>query len=222
MSDKDQRGGFITLEGIEGVGKSTQVATVVEWLGDCGVTVVRTREPGGTERAERIRKVLLDPQGDAPPPLAELLLMFAARDTHVQNLILPALRRGEWVVCDRFTDATRAYQGAGRGLDRARIETLADWVHGTELGGPDCTLLLDAPVDVALDRARSRQGKADRFEQEAASFFTRVRDCYLELAQREPDRFLLIDAAAGDANAVAERIRGALAARFPQLAKHHG
>ncbi|MEM9384953.1 MAG: dTMP kinase [Pseudomonadota bacterium] len=222
MSSRTGRGQLITLEGIEGVGKSTQVSTVSAWLESHGVGVVATREPGGTPRAERIREVLLATEGDELPPLAELLLMFAARQTHITNRILPALRRGEWVVCDRFTDATRAYQGAGRGLDDERIEMLAKWVHAEELVAPDCTVLLDAPVDVALARARARHGKADRFEQQAAPFFQRVRDRYLELARREPQRFLLIDAGDGGPEAVAMRVRDGLAARYPRLGKSHG
>lgn len=222
MSNHSSRGQLITLEGIEGVGKSTQVATVTAWLQAQGLAVQATREPGGTARAERIRDVLLDTQGDELPPLAELLLMFAARQTHITNLILPALRRGEWVVCDRFTDATRAYQGAGRGLDDAPIETLATWVHGEELGDPDCTVLLDAPVDVALARVRARHGRADRFEQEAEPFFGRVRERYLALARQQPQRFLVIDAAQGGPEAVAARIREGLAARYATLVHGDG
>ncbi|MEO0422313.1 MAG: dTMP kinase [Pseudomonadota bacterium] len=220
MSSHSGRGQLITLEGIEGVGKSTQVSTVTAWLEAQGLTALATREPGGTARAERIREVLLDTEGDELPPLAELLLMFAARQTHISNLILPALRRGEWVVCDRFTDATRAYQGAGRGLDDVPIETLASWVHGEELRAPDCTVLLDAPVDVALARVRTRRGRTDRFEQEAAPFFARVRDRYLVLAEQEPDRFLVIDAAQGGPDAVAARIREALTARYSAQLVH--
>ncbi|MEO0973084.1 MAG: dTMP kinase, partial [Pseudomonadota bacterium] len=210
MSAPSTRGRLITLEGIEGVGKSTQVKTVAKWLQSQGLRVVSTREPGGTPRAERIRQVLLDPDGDGLPPLGELLLMFAARATHLHNLIEPALERGEWVVCDRFTDATRAYQGAGRGLDRETIETLAHWVHVDRLGEPDLTVVLDAPVDIALARARSRRGPTDRFEREAEPFFARVREEYLTLARAAPERFLVVDAGVGDAEAVAARLRQAL------------
>lgn len=205
------RGRFITLEGSEGVGKSTQLATVAAWVEARGHSAVRTREPGGTARAERIREVLIDGTGDPLPPLAELLLMFAARETHLSNLVLPALAEGRWVVCDRFTDATRAYQGAGRGLDPQRIETLAAWVHGDTLPEPDCTVLLDAPVSVALARARDRcGGGGDRFEREHEAFFERVRAAYLRLARAAPQRFVVIDAGAGDARVVAEAIRAAL------------
>ncbi len=213
------RGRFITLEGSEGVGKSTQLEAVAALLRAAGLVVVTTREPGGTERAERIREVLLAREGDPLPDVAELLLMFAARATHVANCIEPALARGEWVVCDRFTDATRAYQGGGRGVDRARIETLADWVHpGLQ---PDCTLLLDAPVHVGLARARLRAGTGpgpDRFESETLAFFERVRASYLTLAAAQPQRFAIIDAT-GDAEAVGRAVAGALRSRFAELAR---
>jgi dTMP kinase len=211
-----RRGRFLTLEGTEGVGKSTQLAAVADLLSTTGLAVRTTREPGGTATAERIRQVLLTPEsGDPLPPMAELLLMFAARDTHVTNLVEPSLARGEWVVCDRFTDATLAYQGAGRGLPVSTIRTLAQWVHG-ELQ-PDCTLLLDAPVEVGMARARARSGTdADRFERETIAFFERVRTAYLALAAAEPQRFVVIDATTGPTE-VTERIRGALTERYGLL-----
>ena len=188
------RGRFITLEGIEGAGKSTVAQTVSEWLSARGITVQVTREPGGTPLAERVRKIVLERGQETVPPQAETLLMFAARAIHLENLIRPALARGEWVICDRFTDATRAYQGAGRGLDLDWIEQLAKAVHADVQ--PDCTLLLDLPVEVGLGRARGRSGQAaDRFEAEREEFFERVRQGYLRIARAEPARVRIIDAA---------------------------
>jgi dTMP kinase len=207
-------GKFITVEGSEGVGKSTQVPRLVEYLRACGHAVVSTREPGGTPRAERIRELLLTPSSEAMPASCELLLMFAARATHLETLILPALQRGEWVVCDRFTDATYAYQGGGRGLNAQHIELLERLVQG-ELR-PDLTLLLDAPEAVALARAQQRdvaRGCTDRFEHEHTEFFQRVRNTYLERARREPERFATIDAT-GDPTVVAAAIRHAVASRL--------
>ncbi len=195
MATSPIRGRFITLEGIEGAGKSTVAQLVSEWLASRGVTARVTREPGGTPLAERVHKIVLDRGDEAVSPRAENLLMFAARSIHVENLIRPALARGEWVLCDRFTDASRAYQGYGRGMDLAWIEQLATAVHGDLQ--PDCTLLLDLPVEVGLTRARSRSGwAADRFEAEAAEFFERVRQGYLRIARAEPNRVRVIDAAA--------------------------
>ncbi|HEX5462346.1 MAG TPA: dTMP kinase [Steroidobacteraceae bacterium] len=188
------RGLFITLEGIEGAGKSTVARWVREWLDRRAVRTTLTREPGGTPLAERVRQVVLERGQERLSAVTETLLMFAARGIHVENLIRPALERGDWVVCDRFTDATLAYQGGGRGVDAAWIESLASHVQ-TGLR-PDCTLLLDLPVPMGLERARSRQaGAADRFEAEAEAFFERVRAAYLELARREPKRIHVIDAA---------------------------
>jgi dTMP kinase len=186
---------FITLEGIEGAGKSTVAHHVVEWLQARGHKVLLTREPGGTALAERVRAIVLERGGENLTAATETLLMFAARGIHVENLIRPALARGEWVVCDRFTDATRAYQGNGRGVSRALIEELAQAVHAQL--APDCTLLLDLPVSVGLARSKRRTGDApaDRFEVEPAQFFERVRAAYLELARREPQRIRVIDAA---------------------------
>jgi dTMP kinase len=187
------RGRFITLEGIEGAGKSTVAQLVSEWLAARGITARVTREPGGTPLAERVRKIVLERGPEAVSPRAETLLMFAARSIHVENLIRPALAGGEWVLCDRFTDATRAYQGYGRGMDLGWIEQLAAAIHGDLQ--PDCTLLLDLPVAVGLSRARGRSGMAaDRFEAETVEFFERVRQGYLALARHEPERVRVIDA----------------------------
>lgn len=186
------QGRFITIEGIEGVGKSTHVPGLVRALEAAGRAVEATREPGGTPVANRIRAVLLDPDGDAPAPETELLLMFAARAEHLATRVRPALARGRWVVCDRFTDATYAYQGGGRGLAAERIAALEDWVQGALR--PDRTLLLDLPVETALERARGR-GTPDRFERETVAFFERARAVYLERARAEPGRFRVIDAA---------------------------
>jgi dTMP kinase len=183
---------LITLEGIEGAGKSTVARWVREWLDRRAIRAVLTREPGGTALAERVRQVVLERGAERLSPVTETLLMFAARGIHVENLIRPALERGDWVVCDRFTDATLAYQGGGRGIDAAWIESLASQV----LAGlrPHCTLLLDLPVPLGLERARSRHAGLDRFEAEAQGFFERVRAAYLELARREPKRIHVIDA----------------------------
>jgi len=198
------RGRFITLEGIEGAGKSTVAQVVSEWLAAHGITARVTREPGGTPLAERVRKIVLERGAEAVSPRAETLLMFAARSIHVENLIRPALARGEWVICDRFTDASRAYQGYGRGMDLAWIEQLAGAVQGDLQ--PDCTLLLDLPVEVGLARARGRSGvAADRFEAEAAEFFERVRQGYLQIARAQPGRVRVIDAAV-DLPAVTQQV----------------
>jgi dTMP kinase len=184
---------FITLEGIEGAGKSTVGRWVREWLAKRGIPARLTREPGGTPLAENVRHIVLSHGQEPLSTAAETLLMFAARSIHVENLIRPTLAGGESVVCDRFTDATRAYQGHGRGVDLALIETLANAVHGDLQ--PHCTLLLDLPVSVGLERARARSGVAsDRFEAEAAAFFEKVRAGYLQIARREPTRVRVIDA----------------------------
>jgi len=192
MIETQKRGRFVTLEGIEGAGKSTAAQFAREWLASRGILACLTREPGGTPLAERVRSIVLEPSGEPIPAEAETLLMFAARSIHLASLIRPALARGEWVICDRFTDATRAYQGGARGISTALIEQLAGAVHGDL--APDRTLLLDLPVAEGLRRARSRAGTADRFEQERETFFVRVREAYLELARREPQRIRLIDA----------------------------
>jgi len=185
------RGRFITVEGIEGTGKSTNIAYLTGLLEAEGFEVVTTREPGGTPMAEQIRSLLLDHEQEPVTPDAELLLFFAARSLHLHNRILPALAHGRWVVCDRFTDATRAYQGNGRGLDMARIEQLAGWVQaGVE---PDLTLLLDAPAEVGMQRTVIR-GTGDRMDNETLAFYQRVRDGYLTLARQHPVRFAVVDA----------------------------
>lgn len=186
-----ETGKFITFEGIEGVGKSTNIAHMIDLLEKGGRQVLTTREPGGTPMAERIRAMVAE-HGDEPmPDVAELLLVFAARSLHVNNVIEPALAAGTWVVCDRFTDSSRAYQGGGRGLPQEDIDRLANWVHADLT--PDITILLDAPVETGMSRA-GRRGAPDRFEIERGAFFTRVRETYLQLAEQEPDRFVVIDA----------------------------
>lgn len=190
-------GKFITLEGGEGAGKSTQLAVIKSEIEQAGIEVVVTREPGGTPRAEAIRQLLLSRDAELMPESCELLLMFAARSTHLHNLILPALQRGAWVLCDRFTDASYAYQGYGRGLSLTQIENLERWVQdGLK---PDLTLLLDVSVDIAMQRARLRNqsqglGEGDRFEIEQNAFFERVREGYLQRAQAEPNRFRIVNA----------------------------
>jgi dTMP kinase len=187
-------GRFITLEGIEGVGKTTQVARLSAALSLRGVAHVVTREPGGTPLAESIREIVLTAREEKLPPAAELLLMFAARAVHLANHIEPSLAAGRWVICDRFTDATYAYQGGGRRLNADPIRELERMVQGARR--PDLTLLLDAPVAHALARAAVRNAGTvqDRFEQERAEFFERVRDAYRARAAAEPARIAVIDA----------------------------
>jgi len=188
-----QRGQFITFEGIEGVGKSTQLANAAKTLESLGVDYIVTREPGGTPMAEAIRELLLAPRDEAVQETSELLLMFAARAQHLHNRILPALEQGQWVLCDRFTDATFAYQGGGRGVPLERIEWLENLVQGSLR--PDHVILLDTSVETGMCRARKR-GELDRFEQEAVPFFERIRDCYLTRAARDPERYCVVDAGA--------------------------
>jgi dTMP kinase len=198
-------GRFLTIEGIEGVGKTTQVARLSKALTDRGIAHVLTREPGGTPLAETIRDIVLTVRDEALPATAELLLMFAARAVHLTNHVEPHLAAGRWVVCDRFTDATYAYQGGGRRLNTDHIRQLETMVQGARR--PDLTLLLDAPVEQALQRARQRSPGAasDRFESERAEFFERVRKVYLSRAAAEPDRIAAVDAS-HSADAVAARI----------------
>ncbi|MEC9313509.1 MAG: dTMP kinase [Pseudomonadota bacterium] len=185
-------GKFISIEGIEGAGKSTQLSFIRDFLETRGKRVVVSREPGGTELGEQIRELLLAPREDGMSEDAELLLMFAARAEHIHQVIKPALERGDWVLCDRFVDATFAYQGGGRGIDRNRIETISDWtLKGLET---DLTLLFDLPVAVGQSRVIKRQQEKDRFEQEKAAFFEKIRDCYLQRAEAEPKRIKCIDA----------------------------
>ena len=190
MNSGRTRGRFITIEGIEGAGKTTQVAPLIEELGRRGIDAVATREPGGTPAAEAIRALLVDPAHSRLDPDTELLLVFAARAEHLAKVVKPALEWGRWVVSDRFTDATFAYQGAGRDVEERRIEKLEQWVQGDLR--PDLTLLLDLPVSVG--RLRTRNRKADRFECEDDTFFERVRNAYLERARRAPSRCRVIDA----------------------------
>ena len=189
--EKTGRGYFITVEGVEGVGKSTNIACVADKLRQAQIPFVMTREPGGTPMAEDIRQVLLQRREENVSEDAELLLMFAARAQHLFQVILPALDDGCWVVCDRFTDATYAYQGGGRGIPMNKIADLENWVQGDLR--PDFTILLDADVETGLKRARQR-ADLDRFEQETMGFFERVRNTYLEMAANNPERFRLIDA----------------------------
>jgi dTMP kinase len=182
---------FITLEGPEGAGKSTNREYLAERLREQGIHVLLTREPGGTPLAERIRELLLTPSAEAMAADTELLLVFAARAQHLAEVIRPALARGEVVLCDRFTDATYAYQGGGRGLSVERIGQLEQFVQGSLR--PDFTLLFDLPIEIGLARAEAR-GRLDRFEQEARSFFQAVRHTYLERAAQAPARYRIVDA----------------------------
>lgn len=186
------KGKFITVEGIEGVGKTTNIEFIRKILETSGKQVVVTREPGGTPLGEEVRRLLLDHRNNKMSSDTELLLMFAARAEHIAHVIRPALEKGKYVLCDRFTDATYAYQGGGREISSGRIAMLENWVQG-ELR-PDLTLLLDLPVATGMQRAGNRS-QADRFEQEKQDFFERVRNTYLSMAKREPVRIRVIDAA---------------------------
>ncbi len=187
-----QRARLVTIEGIEGAGKSTLITGLVDWLHARGISTEITREPGGTTLGEQLRSLLLDPDLDGINDDAELLMIFAARAEHLQRVVRPALARGAWVICDRFTDATYAYQGAGRGLSAGFIATLEQQVQGALR--PDRTLLLDLEPQLGLARARGR-GPADRFERETLDFFARVREGYLARAAAS-DRIAVIDASA--------------------------
>ena len=186
------RGQFITFEGTEGVGKSTQLTNAADTLAGLGVDYIVTREPGGTPMAEAVRELLLAPRDEPVNEITELLLMFAARAQHLHTRILPALEQGQWVLCDRFTDATFAYQGGGRGVPEERIALLETLVQGDIR--PDHVIVLDAPVDTGMARARKR-GDLDRFEQEDLEFFQRIRETYLARAIAQPPRYHVIDAA---------------------------
>ncbi|OGO93582.1 MAG: dTMP kinase [Coxiella sp. RIFCSPHIGHO2_12_FULL_42_15] len=188
---KNKQGYFVSLEGIEGVGKSTALQFLQRYLQQHSISVVFTREPGGTPIAEAIRQVLLGHYTEPMTSDTELLLMFAGRAQNIAQVILPALQRGQWVLSDRFTDASFAYQGGGRGIATQHIIELARWVQ-KDLQ-PDLTFLLDAPVEVGLQRVSGR-GAKDRIEAEGIEFFKRVRAAYLGLAEREPERFYVIDA----------------------------
>jgi dTMP kinase len=190
------RGRFITFEGIEGVGKSTQLAYAATYLRSRGIDPLLTREPGGTTLAEQLRNLVLEPRDEPITATAELLIIFAARASHVESVIRPALRRGRWILCDRFTDATEAYQGGGRSLSTAWIRQLAKIAHPRLT--PDQTFLLDAPPEIALGRIGKRGLRLDRIEAEDVAFFERVRRGYLTIAEREPRRVRLIDATAAE------------------------
>ncbi|HEX3739090.1 MAG TPA: dTMP kinase [Terriglobales bacterium] len=193
-----RRGKFITFEGLDGCGKSTQLARLAETLGQQGFNVVVTREPGGTEAGEKIRRLLLDTRTSGLSPMAELTLMFASRVQHIQEIIAPAIEAGKVVLCDRFTDSSEAYQGGGRKLGSKPVLEL----HRVLCGDlkPDLTILMDSDVDASVQRARRRNarnaGETDegRFEKENRAFFTRVRNAYMEIAKREPERVVTIDA----------------------------
>ncbi|MDR2013885.1 MAG: dTMP kinase [Rhodanobacter sp.] len=210
------RGRFLTLEGGEGAGKSTVLETVRARLAECGLDVVVTREPGGTAFGEAVRAIVLDPAHRAMCAESELLLMFAARAQLVREVIEPALARGHWVLSDRFTDASYAYQGGGRGQPQERIADLERWVATLR---PDLTLLLDVPVTQGLARAGSRGGAADRIEGEKEDFFERVRAAYRQRAAAEPARFRVIDAAA-PLDAVQAATRAAVDAYVDTVEKH--
>ena len=185
-----ERGKFITIDGVEGAGKSTQIDFIRDYLSNKGINVILTREPGGTELGEKIRELLLSPETKSMHSETELLLMFAARNEHIHRKIMPALAQGDWVLSDRFTDASYAYQGGGRGLDINRIAQLEQWVLQDFI--PDMTLLLDVPVELGMSRIESR-GKKDRIELEAMDFFNRVRESYIDRSKQFPDRIKLID-----------------------------
>ncbi|MCS7268453.1 MAG: dTMP kinase [Geminicoccaceae bacterium] len=204
------RGRLVTFEGGEGTGKTTQLERLATFLEARGVSVVRTREPGGTQGAEAIRALLLDGAADRWSARSELLLFAAARQDHLEKVIEPALAAGSWVLCDRYLDSTRVYQGIAGELGLAFVDHLQSTVLGFRL--PDLTVLLDLPVEHGLAR-RSRDGRATRFEQKGTSFHERVREGFLELARREPERFLLVDADRA-VDAVAAEIARTVAARF--------
>ena len=207
MSDK---GRFITVEGQDGAGKSTNIQTVIETLSDAGIECLETREPGGTPLGEALRGLLLERDQFEIAALPELLMMFAARAQHLQSVIKPALAEGVWVVCDRFTDASYAYQGGGRELPFSDIDTLKTLVQGNLT--PDLTLILDVPPEIGLARTDQR-GERDRFEIENIEFKQRVRDAYLAIAGAEPNRVALIDASQ-PLSTVHTRIKELLAQRF--------
>ena len=196
---------LITLEGVDGAGKSTHIEFIADAVRTKAPHVIVTREPGGTDLAERLRQAIL---AEPMTPILETLLVFAARTDHVERVIRPALKTGQWVICDRFTDATIAYQGAGKGVSRDLIARLTDAAHpGLR---PDRTLIFDCPYDVASQRLAKAGRKLDRFEREDRAFYERVRSAYLDLAKAEPQRIRLIDASRS-AGEVREQIKGALA-----------
>jgi dTMP kinase len=198
-------GKFISIEGVEGAGKSTQVSFIQQYLIAQGKTVIVTREPGGTELGEQIRNLLLTPADPAMAVETELLLMFAARAEHIKQVINPALNRGDWVLCDRFIDATFAYQGGGRGVSQQRIQALAEWTLQGLM--PELTLLFDLPVEIGLKRVVQRNEAIDRFEQEKVTFFEKIRESYLHSAIAQPDRIKVVDASLSIDNIQQQLIR---------------
>lgn len=192
QANANQRGRFITVEGVEGGGKSSNIQFIADFLTEHKIDCIVTREPGGTTVAEAIREVVLDKRLPKMHHDTELLLMFAARAEHLQKKIVPALQAGQWVISDRFTDATYAYQGGGRGIDTTRIAALEKWTQGDLQ--PDLTLLFDLDVEVGLQRTRQR-GEADRFEEETLAFFQRIRQHYQQRARMYPERYRIINAA---------------------------
>jgi dTMP kinase len=206
-------GKFISIEGIEGAGKSTQIAFIESYLTAQNKAVVLSREPGGTALGEQIRSLLLTPRDEGISDDAELLLMFAARAEHIAQVIRPALARGDWVICDRFVEATFAYQGGGRGIAPRRITQIADWtLQGLTT---DLTLLFDLPVALGLSRVASRNEATDRFEQEKADFFEKVRANYLSQAHAKPSRIKIIDASHS-----LEKVQQSVATELNHLLEH--
>lgn len=204
-----QRGKFITIEGGEGVGKTTNIKFIQSLLAERGINSIVTREPGGTPLAEEIRAVLIANRAERVVTETELLLMFAARAQHLNELILPNIEQGTWVISDRFTDATYAYQSGGRGVSAGKVALLENFVQGEFR--PALTFLLDAPIEVGMQRARDR-GKLDRFEEEQREFFEKVRANYLSRASQEPERFKIVDAAQN-----LEQVQAAIKAHFDAL-----
>ncbi len=205
------RGRFITFEGGEGAGKSTQVGRLAERLRERGLEVVTTREPGGSPGAELLRDILVKGSTDRWSPMTEALLMYAGRRDHLERVIRPALERGAWVISDRFADSTRAYQGAGGGVDLAFVEDLDRWIVGDDQ--PDLTLIFDLPVELGLERAFGRDMFEARFEAKGLAFHQRLREGFQAIAAREPERCVLVDAA-GEIDAVTARVWSAIESRL--------
>lgn len=208
MGRQSQPGKFITIEGTEGVGKTTNIEFIKQWLNENNIDFIATREPGGTPLAEQLRGLLLQPRDEAVDETAELLMVFAARAQHLNQVIIPALEQGKWVLCDRFTDATYAYQGGGRQMNTETIGNLENLVQRALR--PDAVLLLDIPVEQGLERARGR-GELDRFEQEDIAFFERVRTAYLQRAKNNDDYHVL------DASQPLEQVQAQLKTVLNQL-----
>lgn len=210
------RGQFITIEGTEGAGKSTALQFIKDYLSEANKTVVMTREPGGTEIAEEIRRVLLYPAStEKMSPETELLLMFASRAQHIEHCILPALQKGQWVVSDRYVDASYAYQGGGRQMDSHQIKVLDKAIVGEHY--PDLTLLLDIPAELGFLRTEKRGAQKDRIEKERMDFFVRVRNAYLDRAKEDPKRIVIIDASL-DLPLVQQQMKAALDAFLKKVA----